>query len=98
MGADVVNSVKGRAHQYYTSKVQEYAVLNFDLEAGWFTSYPLLPPPPRPLLRDQLADNEIDLSSLFNWNTKQVFAYVSATYPGSKYVCLLPPRRRSPID
>ncbi len=23
-----------------------------------------------------------DLSSLFNWNTKQVFAYVTATYPG----------------
>ncbi|RPB02352.1 signal peptidase 22 kDa subunit [Choiromyces venosus 120613-1] len=54
-----VKIAKGRAHQYYTSKVQEYAVLRFDLEA--------------------------DLSSLFNWNTKQVFAYVSASYPGSKY-------------
>ncbi|CAZ79901.1 unnamed protein product [Tuber melanosporum] len=59
IGTNNVKIAKGRAHQYYTSKVQEYAVLYFDLEA--------------------------DLSSLFNWNTKQVFAYVSATYPGSKY-------------
>lgn len=28
-------------------------------------------------------DLDADLSSLFNWNTKQVFLYVLATYPGS---------------
>ncbi|KAI5850392.1 signal peptidase 22kDa subunit [Morchella snyderi] len=51
--------IKGRAHQYYASKVQEYAFINFDLDA--------------------------DLESLFNWNTKQVFTYISASYPGSKF-------------
>lgn len=30
-------------------------------------------------------DVTADLSSLFHWNTKQVFAYVVAEYPGSKY-------------
>ncbi|ODQ80328.1 hypothetical protein BABINDRAFT_35483 [Babjeviella inositovora NRRL Y-12698] len=27
-------------------------------------------------------DIDTDLSSLFNWNTKQVFVYLTATYPG----------------
>lgn len=27
-------------------------------------------------------DIETDLSPLFNWNTKQVFVYLTATYPG----------------
>ncbi|OLL25404.1 Microsomal signal peptidase subunit 3 [Neolecta irregularis DAH-3] len=30
-------------------------------------------------------DLEADLTSLFNWNTKQLFIYVVASYPGSKY-------------
>ena len=30
-------------------------------------------------------DVTADLSSLFHWNTKQVFAYVVAQYPGEKY-------------
>lgn len=30
-------------------------------------------------------DVTADLSSLFHWNTKQVFAYLVAEYPGSKY-------------
>ncbi|KAK6203240.1 signal peptidase 22kDa subunit [Scheffersomyces amazonensis] len=29
-----------------------------------------------------IFDLDADLSSLFNWNTKQVFAYVTAEYPG----------------
>lgn len=28
----------------------------------------------------------VDLNPLFNWNTKQVFAYVSVSYPGKKFV------------
>ena len=31
-------------------------------------------------------DLEADLSSLFNWNTKQVFAYLVADYKTTKYV------------
>ncbi|KAL7267166.1 RNA polymerase III subunit C82 [Rhizina undulata] len=54
-----VKIVRRRAHQYYASKQQEYAFINFDLEA--------------------------DLEPLFNWNTKQVFAYLTASYPGKKY-------------
>lgn len=30
-----------------------------------------------------VADDLLDLSSLFNWNTKQVFVYVLATYPSN---------------
>ncbi|EME82411.1 uncharacterized protein MYCFIDRAFT_52704 [Pseudocercospora fijiensis CIRAD86] len=29
-------------------------------------------------------DLDADLSSLFNWNTKQVFAYITASYPSKK--------------
>lgn len=48
-----------RAPRSYNSKQQEYAHVQYDLQA--------------------------DLTSLFHWNTKQVFAYVVAEYPGSKY-------------
>lgn len=30
-------------------------------------------------------DLEADLEPLFHWNTKQVFAYLTASYPGKKY-------------
>ncbi|KAF8442607.1 signal peptidase 22kDa subunit [Terfezia claveryi] len=30
-------------------------------------------------------DLEADLESLFHWNTKQIFAYLTASYPGRKY-------------
>ncbi|KAI5799180.1 signal peptidase 22kDa subunit [Peziza echinospora] len=30
-------------------------------------------------------DLEADLTPLFNWNTKQVFAYLTASYPGQAY-------------
>ena len=38
-------------------------------------------------------DLDADLSSLFNWNTKQVFAYVVADYKTTKYVSRLELRR-----
>ena len=39
-------------------------------------------------------DLDADLSSLFNWNTKQVFAYVVADYKTTKYVSRLELRRK----
>jgi len=30
-------------------------------------------------------DLDADLSTLFNWNTKQLFVYITATYPGKTY-------------
>ena len=33
-----------------------------------------------------IAGPNLDLETLFNWNTKQVFAYITASYPGKKYV------------
>ncbi|KAK7204031.1 signal peptidase 22kDa subunit [Myxozyma melibiosi] len=30
-------------------------------------------------------DLDADLSPLFNWNTKQLFVYLAATYPGKQY-------------
>jgi signal peptidase complex subunit 3 len=69
------HSVKGRPH-YYSTKREEYAHVKFDLDAGT-----LYKSPPHLSLtnRRQCAD----LSSLFNWNTKQVFVYITASYPSS---------------
>ncbi|KAI9760655.1 MAG: hypothetical protein M4579_001519 [Chaenotheca gracillima] len=36
-------------------------------------------------------DLDADLSSLFNWNTKQVFVYVLATWPSTSHPDSLPP-------
>lgn len=84
MGVDWGNNrVKGRQHQYYTSKPTEQAFIKFDLEAGT--------PPPRLLLlhihilHQANHPTPIDLEPLFHWNTKQVFAYLTASYPGRKY-------------
>lgn len=70
---------RGRPH-YYSYKKEEYAHINFDLDAG--TSDPL----PCALSRGWLGDADIqtDLSTLFNWNTKQVFLYIKAVYPSTK--------------
>jgi len=32
------------------------------------------------------ANLDIDLTDLFNWNTKQLYTYITVTYPGSNYV------------
>lgn len=66
--------MNGRAPKT-SNKAIEYAFLNFDLDAGTKTALILA---------------YSDLSSLFNWNTKQVFAYLVADYSASKYV---PPRK-----
>lgn len=72
---DVVDSVKGRPH-YYSSKKEEFAQMRFDLDAG--ISYNA------PLMRNQpINDWMKDLSPLFNWNTKQLFVYVYASYSSS---------------
>lgn len=48
-------------------------------------------------------DLDADLSSLYNWNTKQVFCWLSVVYPGAgrptKHVSSapLPPRARAPL-
>jgi len=51
----------------------DYAFINFDLESGISPrkQYTYIP----------------DLSSLFNWNVKQVFAYIVAEYTTPRYVC-----------
>lgn len=68
--------IKGRPH-YYATKKEEYAQIRFDLDAG--TSSP-----------QQNSNNDsgangiiLDLSPLFNWNTKQLFVYVYAAYSSS---------------
>lgn len=33
-------------------------------------------------------DLDADLTSLFNWNTKQVFVYLTAEYPGKSEVSI----------
>ncbi|KAH0562251.1 hypothetical protein GP486_003047 [Trichoglossum hirsutum] len=86
-----IQVVKGRPH-YYSSKKEEYAHIKFDLDAGeeapWFLSTPFpflsFPPraPPRPgKLTPSGGARDQDLSSVFNWNTKQVFVYVVAKWP-----------------
>lgn len=70
-----LHSVRGRPH-YYSSKKEEYAHIKFDLDAGMHRPWPA-----------NKASSELtlllDLTSLFNWNTKQVFAYITATYPST---------------
>ncbi|TKA61773.1 hypothetical protein B0A49_08766 [Cryomyces minteri] len=75
-----VQVVKGRPH-YYSTKKEEYAHVKFDLDAGTYTRILVLPPLNNrpPLLTRNVATT--DLSSLFNWNTKQVFLYITTTYP-----------------
>ena len=67
--------VKGRPH-YYSPKKEEYAHIRFDLDAG---RAPFAVPLRARLTRVLLSI--ADFSSLFNWNTKQLFVYVLATYP-----------------
>lgn len=49
-----VKVMKGRSQSHQSNKLQQYAFINFDLDA--------------------------DFSTLWNWNTKQVFAWVSVVY------------------
>ncbi|KAK0857884.1 Signal peptidase complex subunit [Friedmanniomyces endolithicus] len=72
-----VQVVKGRPH-YYSTKREEYAHVKFDLDAGIIHPPPLHCPP-----NHSLIPLHLDLSTLFNWNTKQIFAYITASYPSS---------------
>ena len=90
--------MKGRPH-YYSERKEEYAHVRFDLDIGRFNfrrlGFPLGHPPSTlsfsiyalHLLHrhrgQQLTQIVTDLSSLFTWNTKQVFVYVTAIYPPS---------------
>ncbi|KAK6347081.1 hypothetical protein TWF696_007161 [Orbilia brochopaga] len=51
--------VKRRSGGYYSTRVNEYANIKFDLDA--------------------------DFESLYNWNTKQIFVWISASYGGDRY-------------
>ncbi|KAJ9629394.1 Signal peptidase complex subunit [Taxawa tesnikishii (nom. ined.)] len=80
-----VQVVKGRPH-YYSTKKEEYAHVKFDLDAGTFLGYGRLVLAPSTLLfyfsNEKLANTiSADLTSLFSWNTKQVFVYVVASFP-----------------
>jgi len=75
--------VKGRPH-YYSSKKEEYAHIRFDLDAGWSTTQHLL-------LNYLFTKRSTDFTSLFNWNTKQLFVWVLATYPSSTSSPTAPP-------
>lgn len=66
-----VQVVKGRPH-YYSARREEYAHIKFDLDAGECRHL---------ATTRRHTENILDLSSLYNWNTKQVFMYITATYP-----------------
>ena len=74
------NRVKGRQNRYYNSKPTELAFLKFDLDAGTYSTAP------QPTITNfSSLFWPKDLEALFNWNTKQVFAYLTVSYPGIKY-------------
>ncbi|KAF3912843.1 hypothetical protein AA313_de0203689 [Arthrobotrys entomopaga] len=50
---------KRRSGGYYSTRLNEYASIKFDLDA--------------------------DFESLYNWNTKQIFVWISASYGGDRY-------------
>ncbi|KAF3927157.1 hypothetical protein ABW20_dc0101544 [Dactylellina cionopaga] len=51
--------VKRRSGGYYSTRLNEYANIKFDLDA--------------------------DFDSLYNWNTKQIFVWISASYGGDRF-------------
>ncbi|RMZ04921.1 hypothetical protein D0860_06169 [Hortaea werneckii] len=70
------------------TKREEYAHVKFDLDAGMAphrhdqdTAQEELTTPIFPLL---------DLTSLFSWNTKQIFLYITASYPSSNHSTIPP--------
>jgi signal peptidase complex subunit 3 len=69
-----VQVVKGRPH-YYSSKREEYAHVKFDLDAGTSLLQTHCSAPP---------NHASDLTTLFSWNTKQVFLYLKAVYPSAR--------------
>ncbi|KAK3044726.1 hypothetical protein LTS18_000518, partial [Coniosporium uncinatum] len=73
-----VQVVKGRPH-YYSRKKEEYAHVKFDVDMGIY--FPLVPSPHSPPIATQTPPRTSNLSTLFNWNTKQVFLYILAEYP-----------------
>lgn len=76
--------VTGRAPRS-GSKATEFALLNFDLDAGIALFVSISIHAIRSLF---FANYRTDLSSLFNWNTKQVITYIVADYTTPKYVLL----------
>lgn len=81
-----VQVVKGRPH-YYSYKKEEYAHIKFDLDAGTLltcthhcNSLAILLCSAKSLT----TSHQTDISTLFNWNTKQVFLYLKAIYPSTK--------------
>ncbi|KAF3926665.1 hypothetical protein ABW21_db0201700 [Orbilia brochopaga] len=53
------SAIRRRSGGYYSTRVNEYANIKFDLDA--------------------------DFDSLYNWNTKQIFVWISASYGGDRY-------------
>ncbi|TPX38064.1 hypothetical protein SmJEL517_g00087 [Synchytrium microbalum] len=71
-------SVKlGRVGQIYdrTSPVSELGFIDFNLDAGKSSSHLIIL-----LFTAKTILHALDLSSLFNWNTKQLFVYVLAEF------------------
>ena len=64
----------------YANKDQDFTFVNFNLTAGQCR---------RGLLGDS-TDVPPDLTPLFNWNTKQLFLYVSAEYESKQGVSPAP--------
>lgn len=98
-----LNVVLGRSNYERHAKAREFAFIKYDLVAGEFTQR-------RGSRRHEaqqhgceaeadagcsLLLSALDLSPLFNWNTKQVFVSLVADYSTTKYVrlCL-----RSPLE
>lgn len=81
-----MSRIKGRPH-YYSNKKEEYAQFRFDLDAGMDLYLLSLSVPNGTYIpwkdKKEHDTNEIDLSPLFNWNTKQLFVYVLASYSSS---------------
>ncbi|KAI5305772.1 Mitochondrial dicarboxylate transporter [Ascosphaera pollenicola] len=80
-----VKVLKGRPI-YYAPRREEYAQIRFDLDAGQSVRHNICQCGVENLsfvVLLVLTFGALDLSSLFNWNTKQVFLYVLTSYPSS---------------
>lgn len=86
-----LNVLLGRSQHDWRAKEREFAFVKFDLKAGECRLGELSGRKMR--AHRSSCSSTADLSPLFNWNTKQVFVYLTADYATPEYVCSLPHTR-----
>ena len=83
---DHLNVLLGRSNYERHAKAREFAFVKYDIVAGEHSSAAAEAELPLTAELTIGARRPADMTPLFNWNTKQVFVYLTADYSTSKYV------------